>query len=106
MDEQTITFTDEDAKRIHHPHDDVIVITFLIADYTTRRVLVDNKRSEPSVRNQQYTPLNVPLEQVLMQIKEDSSLNWPEKMKGDPNKRISIVTSIETMGMIRTSVSI
>ena len=22
-----------------------------------------------------------------MQIKEDSSLNWPEKMKGDPNKR-------------------
>ena len=27
------------------------------------------------------------LEQVLMQIKDDPSLKWPEKMKGDPNKR-------------------
>ena len=41
-DEQAITFTDEDASRIHHPHDDAIVITLLIADYSTRRVLVDN----------------------------------------------------------------
>ena len=47
----------------------------------------DNKKSGPSARNQQYTSLNVPLEQVLMQIKDDPSLKWPEKMKGDPNKR-------------------
>ena len=46
----------------------------------------DNKKAGPSARNQQYTPLNVPLEQVLMQIKDDPSLKWPEKMKGDPNK--------------------
>ena len=26
----------------HHPHDDAIVITLLIADYTTKKVLVDN----------------------------------------------------------------
>ena len=44
-DEQSITFTDEDATRIHHPHDYVIVITLLIADYSTRRVLVDNGSS-------------------------------------------------------------
>ena len=44
-EEQAITFTDEDAVRIHHPHDDAIVITLLIADYTTRRVLVDNRSS-------------------------------------------------------------
>ena len=36
---------DEDASRIHHPHDDAIVITLLIADYSTRRVLVDNGSS-------------------------------------------------------------
>ena len=47
----------------------------------------DNKKTGPSARNQQYTPLNVPLEQVLMQIKDGPSLKWPEKMKGDPNKR-------------------
>ena len=46
----------------------------------------DNKTSPP-VRNQQYTPLNMPLEQFLMQIKDDHSLKWLEKMKGDPNKR-------------------
>ncbi|XP_065638665.1 uncharacterized protein LOC136071377 [Quercus suber] len=45
------------------------------------------KKAGPSARNQQYTPLNVPLEQVLMQIKDEPSLKWPEKMKGDPNKR-------------------
>ena len=43
----------------------------------------DNKKASPSARNQQYTPF----EQVLMQIKDDPSLKWPEKMKGDPNKR-------------------
>ena len=45
MDDPAITFTDEDAGRIHYPHDDAIVITLLIADYTTRRVLVDNGSS-------------------------------------------------------------
>ena len=42
MDGQAITFMNEDAERIHHPPDDAIVITLLIANYTTRRVLVDN----------------------------------------------------------------
>ena len=45
IDEPTISFTDEEAERIHHPHDDAIVITLLIADYTIRRVLVDNGSS-------------------------------------------------------------
>ncbi|XP_050276061.1 uncharacterized protein LOC126718038 [Quercus robur] len=45
LNEQAITFTEEEAERIHHPHDDAIVITLLIADYTTRRVLVDNGSS-------------------------------------------------------------
>ena len=33
---------DKDAERVHHPDDDTIVITLLIVDYTTRRVLVEN----------------------------------------------------------------
>ena len=45
QDKQAITITDEDASRIHHPHDDAIVITLIIADYSTRRVLVDNGSS-------------------------------------------------------------
>ena len=45
MDEQAITFIDEDIERVHHPHDDTIVITLLIVDYMTRRVLIDNGSS-------------------------------------------------------------
>ena len=45
MDKQAITFMEEDAERVHHPYDDAIVITLLIADYMTRRVLVDNGSS-------------------------------------------------------------
>ena len=41
-DKQAITFTDKDAEMVHHPHDNAIVITLLISDYTTKRVLVDN----------------------------------------------------------------
>ncbi|XP_030963881.1 uncharacterized protein LOC115985047 [Quercus lobata] len=55
--------------------------------WTEERRDRESKKPGPSVWNQQYTPLNAPLEQVLMQIKDDPSLKWPEKMKGDPNKR-------------------
>ena len=47
----------------------------------------NRKASSSSRRGQHYTPLNIPLDQVLMQIKDDPSLKWQEKMKGDPNKR-------------------
>ena len=47
----------------------------------------DSKKVGSSSQTQQYTPLNMPFEQVLMQIKDDPSLKWSEKMKGDPNKR-------------------
>ena len=70
-DEQPITFTDEDAERIHHPHDDAIVITLLIADYTTRKVLVDNGSSadilyypafqQMRIGRDQLCPVNSPL---------------------------------------------
>ena len=46
----------------------------------------NRKASSSSARSQHYTPLNTPLEQVLMEIKDDPSLKWPGKMKGDPNK--------------------
>ena len=47
----------------------------------------DNRKTGPLGRSQNYTPLNAPLDQVLMQIKDDPSLKWPKKKKGDPNKR-------------------
>ena len=41
VDESAITFIDEDVRKLDNPHDDAIVITLMIANYTTRRVLVD-----------------------------------------------------------------
>ena len=70
-DEKAITFMDEDVERVHYPHDDAIVITLLIADYTTRRVLVDNGSSAdilyyPAFQQiwlgrDQLRPVNTPL---------------------------------------------
>ena len=71
MDEPVITFTDADAEKVHHPHDDAIVITLLIADYTIRRVLVDNGSSvdilyylafqQMRLGRDQLRPVNSPL---------------------------------------------
>ena len=34
-----------------------------------------------------FTPLNTTLNQVFMQIRNDLTLTWPDKLKGDRNKR-------------------
>ncbi len=36
LDDIPIIFTEEDARKIHHPHDDALVVTLEIAGYTTR----------------------------------------------------------------------
>ena len=63
-DKQAITFTDEDASRIHHPHDDAIIITLLIADYSTRRVLVDNGSSADILYYPAFQQMNLGREQL------------------------------------------
>ena len=48
----------------------------------------DDKRSKPpGGRFTRFTPLNAPLDQVLMQIKDEGSLTFPGKLKSDPAKR-------------------
>ena len=70
-DEPSIIFTDEDARQLHHPHDDAIIITLTIANYTTRRVLIDNESSvdilyyptfqQMRINKELLHPVNVPL---------------------------------------------
>ncbi|XP_023880406.2 uncharacterized protein LOC111992779 [Quercus suber] len=48
----------------------------------------DDRRSKPPMgRFTSFTPLTAPIDQVLMQIKDDGALTFPGKLKGDPNKR-------------------
>ena len=48
----------------------------------------DERHSKPSGgRFTSFTPLTAPIDQVLMQIKDEEVLTYPGKLKGDPNER-------------------
>ena len=40
-----IGFLEEDATRLHHPHDDALVVSIRVGDYNVHRTLVDNGSS-------------------------------------------------------------
>ena len=48
----------------------------------------DERHSRPPAgKFTSFTPLTVPIDQVLMQIKDEGALTFPRKLKGDPSKR-------------------
>ena len=67
----TIEFSEEDARRLHHPHDDALVVSIRIEDYNMHRVLVDNGSStdilyylafqQMGIGREQLIPINAPL---------------------------------------------
>ncbi|XP_023873635.1 uncharacterized protein LOC111986233 [Quercus suber] len=49
----------------------------------------DERRPKPPRRRFTiFTPLNAPINQVLMQIKDEEALTFPGKLKSDPSKRL------------------
>ena len=71
VDNPTIEFLEDDTRRLHHPHDDALVIGFQIGDYNMHRVLVDNGSSanilyypafqQMRIDKERLTPTNAPL---------------------------------------------
>ena len=45
VDHLIISFTEEDARQVHHPHENALMINLAIADFNTQCVLVDNGSS-------------------------------------------------------------
>ena len=45
IDNPVIGFLEEDAWRLHHLHDDALIVSIWIEDYNTYKVLVDNGSS-------------------------------------------------------------
>ena len=45
LDDQVISFSEEDARGTHQSHDDALIVTINIVGFTTRRVLIDNGSS-------------------------------------------------------------
>ena len=66
-----IGFSEEDARRLHHPHDDALVVSIRIEDYNMHRVLIDNGSSadilyypafqQMRISRERLVPTNVPL---------------------------------------------
>ena len=40
-----VEFSEENARRLHHPHDDALVVNICMGDYNVHRVLVNNGSS-------------------------------------------------------------
>ena len=47
----------------------------------------DKHSKPPAGKFTSFTPLTTPINQVLMQIKDEGVLTFPGKLKGDSNKR-------------------
>ena len=45
IDNPVIRFSEEDARRLHHSHDDALIVSLQVGDYNMHRVLVDNDSS-------------------------------------------------------------
>ena len=45
MNDQVISFSEDDARGIHQPHDDTLVVIMTIVGFITRQVLIDNGSS-------------------------------------------------------------
>ena len=43
------------------------------------------RTTTPTVKFSSFTPLNTPIDKLLMQIQDDPSLRWPGKIRSDPN---------------------
>ena len=66
-----IGFSEEDVRRLHHPHDDALVVSIRIEDYNMHRVLIDNGSSadilyypafqQMGISRERLVPTNAPL---------------------------------------------
>ena len=71
IDNPVIGFSEEDARRLHHPHDDALVVSLRVGDYNMHWVLVDNGNSadilyypafqQMRIDREQLVPVNAPL---------------------------------------------
>ena len=70
IENHVIGFSEEDARRLHHPHDDALVVSLRVGDYNMHRVLVDNGSSanilyystfqQMRIDREQLVPINAP----------------------------------------------
>ena len=60
-----IGFSEEDARRLHHPHDDALVVSMRVGDYNMHRVLVDNGSSADILYYPAFQQMRIDKEQLI-----------------------------------------
>ena len=86
MNAEDTLLTREEKPRKRERQDDIR------QDQGLKKARTGDRRDErrpkpPRGRFTSFTPLMAPVDQVLMQIKDEEALTYPGKLKGDPNKR-------------------
>ena len=61
-----IGFLSEDARRLHHPHNDALVVSIRIEDYNMHRVLVDNGSSADILYYLAFQQMGINREQLIL----------------------------------------
>jgi len=60
-----IEFLKEDARRLHHSHNDALIFSIRVGDYNTHRVLVDNGSSTDILYYPEFQPMRIDRERLV-----------------------------------------
>ena len=74
VDNPIIEFSKKDARRLHHPHDDAIVVSIQVGDYNTHWVLIDNGSSANILYYLTFQQMRIDRER-LVQLVEGRNFN-------------------------------
>ena len=61
-----IGFLEEDARHLHHPYDDALVVSIRIEDYNMHRVLVDNGSSVDILYYPTFQQMGIERERLIL----------------------------------------
>ena len=61
-----IGFSEEDARHLHHPHDDALVVNVRVGDYNMHRVLVDNGSSADILYYPAFQQMRIDKERLIL----------------------------------------
>ena len=61
-----IRFSEEDARRLHHPHDDALVVSIRVEDYNMHRLLIDNGSSADILYYSAFQQMGIGRERLIL----------------------------------------
>ena len=92
IDNPIIEFSEEDARRLHHLHNNALVVSIRVGDCNTHRVLVDNGSSTDILYYPAFQQIRIGKERLAL---ANTPLIGFERTKVYP---LSIVTLLVTVG--------